>query len=1240
MVPLMFLFMLRFHNCYSSKLVEYKFGYNFGQIFFDYSGKGNHGQNGISPSSTTADTKPTDRGAFFSDSTSDYIMLPPNSVVTSGLALGSTFSITMWCLNFDTRNYIYTYRGSDIYFISLGRQSNGNKHRAHVKTINYNSGMRNGPLFIVKSKINIDIWNLLSFVTVGTSMNFYVNGVLGISLTLLTDYSEVGTYQHYIGYLSDQLAGFVWNYVVFDEVIDSNVYVGPSYTPGNCLVSTCTTCDNSVLVDGSSYCISENLQDNRNGKNIVCSSCNGYGCSDLACLDCSACLSKSCVVSDSQAVCICFNGTGISTGCTCPTFYYYNLTTFTCQACKGECGTCANDYSCLSCKDINAVLTANFSCLCSDGFYNISALDSDGTCLSCHNDCKTCSGPDVCIICKDTYAEIDVTGCKCLSQYFNYSGTCTACNQDCLSCSQLNICDYCISDFANIDNNIGCKCFDGYYNLTSLTSVSSCLGCYSECATCSQPEKCISCISSNALPDSTKGCSCIQGYYNTSSLTSTSSCLKCNSDCFSCVDSSTCLICLDPQAIPSDPGCSCPSNYYESFGGLCELCPFECSSCSSSTQCSSCYDPNALVSGSECVCIDSYFNSTITNLCEACQSACSSCTSYNLCLSCNDINAVVFEGTCVCNTSYFNSSIGVCEACQVGCLKCSATDFCLLCKDSIALIDSGLCICPETYYYSSEGNCLPCDKDCLVCENSNLCSVCKDSHAFIQNLMFMFALSNECSCDPGYYNSSSDEFLTCSKCSFPCSECLTSSYCLSCEVLTMNLIEGICTCPSNSALINNNCNCNQGHYWISENGLYQCGKCHHSCLICQGPDENNCSLCKDSYILVNSTCIKCVSGEYFNSILQKCSKCGPRCLECTGEDYCLSCKDETYTLFNGHCLICADGFKLENENCIKCPTLCTTCNEECTSCSKNAILNNSTCECLIGYQIEDSSCKDKFFYGNLKVYEQDKLEFILTEPAAVNLEQKDFDIHLNDSDKNKIDSIKLLKNLKNSSYIIGVYYTNPIILSTKIKLKLLKKPLYSSQSSRLFNYTFEAIIEPASQGGTNQYTAVILNTTKAATKIIISSSLGTSIVSSPGATWSLLNTIQLIAFLPLNSNPLTPSVRVFLTSFSSYNIAPNLLEYVFDPSSSSEPYLESRRFGLTTSVFIINIGSNFLAFFILLVLWPLFYFLSKSGTNKLAVKMQVLHKGYIFNFFLRALIQGYLEIGIYSFIQIRAVIRN
>jgi hypothetical protein len=76
----------------ASKIVEYKFGINFGQVFYDYSDSFNHGQNGQNISTTTSDTIPTDRGAYFTSSFNSYIKLPPNEKVSSSLSIGSIFS--------------------------------------------------------------------------------------------------------------------------------------------------------------------------------------------------------------------------------------------------------------------------------------------------------------------------------------------------------------------------------------------------------------------------------------------------------------------------------------------------------------------------------------------------------------------------------------------------------------------------------------------------------------------------------------------------------------------------------------------------------------------------------------------------------------------------------------------------------------------------------------------------------------------------------------------------------------------------------------------------------------------------------------------------------------------------------------------------------------------------------------------------------------------------------------------
>lgn len=93
------------HYGLCSKIVEYKFENNFGQIFYDFSGNNRYAVNGESSSTTIYDTKPTDRGAFFSKDSENRIKLPPNDIETSNFYLPSTFSIVMWVMVGNSYDY-------------------------------------------------------------------------------------------------------------------------------------------------------------------------------------------------------------------------------------------------------------------------------------------------------------------------------------------------------------------------------------------------------------------------------------------------------------------------------------------------------------------------------------------------------------------------------------------------------------------------------------------------------------------------------------------------------------------------------------------------------------------------------------------------------------------------------------------------------------------------------------------------------------------------------------------------------------------------------------------------------------------------------------------------------------------------------------------------------------------------------------------------------------------------------
>ena len=129
----MVVFILKFYSTLlcatGSSLVSYKFGSNFGQLFYDYSESGNHGQNGNSLYVDTSDTIPTDRGAYFSNSFG-YIKLPPNNIQPNPLSLGIEFSIIMWLHTIDNINenhILYRISNDNATFLYLRRDPTFNR---------------------------------------------------------------------------------------------------------------------------------------------------------------------------------------------------------------------------------------------------------------------------------------------------------------------------------------------------------------------------------------------------------------------------------------------------------------------------------------------------------------------------------------------------------------------------------------------------------------------------------------------------------------------------------------------------------------------------------------------------------------------------------------------------------------------------------------------------------------------------------------------------------------------------------------------------------------------------------------------------------------------------------------------------------------------------------------------------------------------------------------------------------
>ena len=72
-------------------------------------------------------------------------MLPPNDFVSTGISIGSTFSLIMWIKSLDNTDYYLSMRYLNANnFVSIIRVDVGNTLRTQIKRTGYDSGVLTG----------------------------------------------------------------------------------------------------------------------------------------------------------------------------------------------------------------------------------------------------------------------------------------------------------------------------------------------------------------------------------------------------------------------------------------------------------------------------------------------------------------------------------------------------------------------------------------------------------------------------------------------------------------------------------------------------------------------------------------------------------------------------------------------------------------------------------------------------------------------------------------------------------------------------------------------------------------------------------------------------------------------------------------------------------------------------------------------------------------------------------------
>lgn len=755
---------------------------------------------------------------------------------------------------------------------------------------------------------------------------------------------------------------------------------------------------------------------------------------------------------------------------------------------------------------------------------------------------------------------------------------------------------YCISSETDwFENGAGVAC---PINCTYGCSGSLCLDCQCNDKSCVISNSEVICwCPVNGIGYSTD-CICDEGYYK-----SDDSCLPCSSECKTCDEIDKCLTCIANNTEPTiTVGCECINGYYGSSltnVNSCLACFEECETCYEANICLSCITLNATPNNIQgCSCNSGFYGNTLIYLdsCISCYEECATCSSANICSYCKASNSSPspIQG-CLCDNGYYGSTlinIDSCKACFQECETCLSANICINCK-ALNASPSPVqgCLCDDGYYASDSlslsNGCSICHSDCITCEEADKCLLCIAENSIPDTI--------GCTCSDGFYVLSINP-LNCSACLDQCETCTNSSSCTTCKVQHANFISGSCNCPENSIEVNFLCICNDRFFLaVSSNNESICLNCSAKCKTCYS-DGNN--------------------------------------------DYCLSCNNpEDILTDTGDCITaCSDGYYYENGICVICLNLCNSCNnEECFSCVSNSNLTSidkKKCFCNEGFIENDDKCVENYFEAIMSVISYDnKLKLKFTEDINVDLNMENVLISIQNVQRY---SYSILKNdLK--TYYIPLKFFEDVSEGAIVNVSLINYPIFSKNNKILRDYTYIGQLYPYLI--TSKIISVLANSTSSASKVAISASISMAIMANPSAAWVLLNTIQIVQYIPLNSNRIPEGTITFMSGLGDFSdLIPNPFLYIFDPNSTSEPYLQARNFGFDTSVFFINIGFSIAQFFIILSFWPLLHILSKFNLGKISLKIYKLLRNYRYSFFLRYWSQAYLDIGIAAIIQLRSVV--
>ncbi|XP_056135294.1 proprotein convertase subtilisin/kexin type 5-like [Lampris incognitus] len=394
----------------------------------------------------------------------------------------------------------------------------------------------------------------------------------------------------------------------------------------------------------------------------------------------------------------------------------------------------------------------------------------------------------------------------------------------------------------------------------------------------------------------------------------------------------------------------------------CEPCHRTCRTCGGPRydDCDSC-EEGFLLKGGECLdrtrarCPDTHFKNR-QEQCEQCHSSCKTCSAAGQenCNTCDSGTFLTLQQSCVSHCppgTFANKTSGQCEDCLPGCVLCQDAWQCQRCRSrpTQLYLQDGLCVVDCQRGFPQGDACQPCDPKCLSCQgNASHCLSCASQYLLLNHSCMR-------QCPEEYYTTEAK----CLRCPPNCKECNRDGLCKACaHYYYLHKDKCVDDCPAG--------------YFVSEE-QQECVRCHADCASCDGPDVDDCNVCKNlKAVRYNGECLaRCPTNTYHDMATSECRVCDGSCLTCSGPEpsSCLSCASDMRKDETGHCVWYSQcslrSYMGEDGACQLCHPMCHRCsgsgNHHCLSCNAPHFLLNNTCveECPEGYygDKDEHACK-------------------------------------------------------------------------------------------------------------------------------------------------------------------------------------------------------------------------------------------------------------------------------------------